>query len=258
MTEARGDDRTQRARRAAFALPRCGARGRRCSCCLAFGLLAARLVYLQVVRHDDCRPRPRTTASRVVPVVPNRGLILDRNGVVLAQQLLRLHARDHAAPRSRDLDATDRRAGRAWSRSQPRDRALQAPAGGDARASSRCRSAPGSTDEEVARFAAQRFRFPGVEIKARLFRNYPLARSPAHVIGYIGRINQAEKTSDRGLAEDDRPTTSGTDYIGKLGVEQSYESELHGTTGVEEVEVDRRRPRGAHAVAQRRRRRATT
>ncbi|OGA27703.1 MAG: penicillin-binding protein 2, partial [Betaproteobacteria bacterium RIFCSPLOWO2_12_61_14] len=92
------------------------------------------------------------------------------------------------------------------------------------------------TDEEVARFAAQQYRFPGVEIKARLFRDYPYGTKTAHLIGYIGRINQTdvEQLEENDLAANYR----GSDYIGKTGLEQSYESELHGATGVEQVEVD--------------------
>ena len=93
------------------------------------------------------------------------------------------------------------------------------------------------TDEEVARFTAQRFRFPGVEIKARLFRSYPLGDIGAHLIGYIGRINQAEKKQMDDWEEEDLANYRGTEYIGKLGLEQAYEKELHGTTGFEQVET---------------------
>jgi penicillin-binding protein 2 len=91
------------------------------------------------------------------------------------------------------------------------------------------------SDEEVARFAAQRYRFPGVEIRARLFRNYPYNDLASHVIGYIGRINQSEKEK---LEESENAGNyRGTDFIGKLGVEQSYERQLHGQTGVHEMET---------------------
>ena len=89
----------------------------------------------------------------------------------------------------------------------------------------------------MARFAAQRFRFPGVDIKARLFRNYPWGELASHVIGYIGRINQAEKKAMEDWPEEDQANYRGTEYIGKLGVEQSYEKQLHGITGVEQVET---------------------
>ena len=91
------------------------------------------------------------------------------------------------------------------------------------------------SDAEVARFAAQRYRFPGVDIKARLFRSYPFGEAGSHVVGYIGRINPKEK--ERIEEEDELGNYRGTDYIGKLGVEQSYEKPLHGITGVEQVET---------------------
>jgi penicillin-binding protein 2 len=92
------------------------------------------------------------------------------------------------------------------------------------------------SDEEVARFAAQQYRFPAVEIKARLFRDYPFGDKTSHLIGYIGRINETDEAllEEGGLAANYR----GSDYIGKTGLEQSYESDLHGTTGIEQVEVD--------------------
>jgi penicillin-binding protein 2 len=108
-----------------------------------------------------------------------------------------------------------------------------------------CRRSPSSfeslpirtklTDEEVARFAAQRYRFPGVEIKARLFRNYPYGELASHVVGYIGRINRARRTAWRKSTR--TANYRGTEYIGKLGVEQSFEAQLHGTTGVDSVET---------------------
>jgi penicillin-binding protein 2 len=90
---------------------------------------------------------------------------------------------------------------------------------------------------EVARFIAQRYRFPGVDIKARLFRQYPFTEFAAHALGYIGRINQKEMArieDDEELAANYR----GTEHIGKTGLEQSYEKELHGVTGFEQIEVD--------------------
>ncbi|MEO7496226.1 MAG: penicillin-binding protein 2, partial [Massilia sp.] len=98
------------------------------------------------------------------------------------------------------------------------------------------------TDDEVARFTAQRFRFPGVEVQARLFRQYPLGETASHVIGYIGRINQTEaKVLEAG---EDAANYNGTDHIGKEGLEKSYERQLHGQTGYEEVE----RSAGGRAV----------
>src|SRR5205807_7265528 len=92
------------------------------------------------------------------------------------------------------------------------------------------------SDEEVAKFAANRYRFEGVEIKGRLFRQYPYGDVASHVLGYMGRIDQA----DQARLEQDGVDANyrGTDYIGKAGVEASYQHELHGTTGFEHVEID--------------------
>src|SRR4030095_14229698 len=92
------------------------------------------------------------------------------------------------------------------------------------------------TEEEVARFAVNRFRFPGFEIKARLFRSYPQGEIASHAIGYIGRINDGDvkRIEAAGLGTNYK----GTDHIGKLRIEGAYEKERHGVTGSEQVEVD--------------------
>jgi len=89
----------------------------------------------------------------------------------------------------------------------------------------------------VARFMAQRYRFPGVEVRARLFRSYPAGEVGSHLIGYIGRINTAEKKAMEDWDDEVLANYRGTEVIGKLGLEQRYEQELHGTTGFEEVET---------------------
>jgi penicillin-binding protein 2 len=92
------------------------------------------------------------------------------------------------------------------------------------------------TDAEVAKFAAHRYRFPGVEVKARLFRQYPLGDIASHAIGYIGRITERDL---KWIEESEKQANyKGTDHIGKTGLEQHYEFELHGETGYEEVEID--------------------
>ena len=92
------------------------------------------------------------------------------------------------------------------------------------------------SDVEVARFAANRYRFPGVEIKARLFRQYPKGEIASHVVGYIGRIN--DKDLEQLEANENLANYRGSLYMGKIGIEQSYEKELHGITGFEEMETD--------------------
>ena len=200
---------------------------------VCFLLVASRLVYLQLVRHEDLLEQAENNRTAIVPVVPNRGLILDRNGIVLANnysaytlevtpsKIARLEQMIEELSQVVDISARDRR----------RFKKLL-------EESKNFESLPLRTrlsDEEVAKFAAQRYRFPGVEIKARLFRNYPFEELASHVIGYIGRINPAEK--EQLDDSDDQANYRGTEYIGKLGVEQSFEAQLHGTTGVDSMET---------------------
>ena len=206
----------------------------------AFGLLASRLVYLQMVRHDDLSGQAESNRTAVVPIVPNRGQILDRNGIVLATNYSAYTLEitpSKAAPVEDTIDALAQVVD-----IQPRDRRRFKRLMEDSRSFESLPIRSRMTDEEVARFAAQRYRFPGVEIKARLFRTYPQGETASHVIGYIGRINQREK--ERIQDSEDEANYRGTDHIGKLGVEQSFEGLLHGTTGVEQMETSA----GGHAV----------
>ena len=201
---------------------------------VAFLLLASRLVYLQVVRHQDLSEQAENNRTAIVPVVPNRGLILDRNGIVLASNYSAYTLEITPSRIDQTLDKTIEALGQVIE-IQPRDKRRFKKLLDESKSFESLPIRTRLTDEEVARFAAQRFRFPGVDIKARLFRSYPWGELASHVIGYIGRINQAEKERiDEG---EDEANYRGTEYIGKLGVEQSYESQLHGITGVEQVET---------------------
>lgn len=207
---------------------------------LAFGLVALRLYVLQIVRHDAFAERAETNRTAVVPIVPNRGEILDRNGVVLATNY-KTYTLEITPSRAGNLEETIDRISEVVEIT-PRDRRRFKRLREDSRSFDSLPIRMRLSDEEVARFAAQRYRFPGVEIKARLVRNYPLGEVGAHVIGYIGRINQTEK--DRIEDSDDAANYRGTEHIGKLGVESSYEKILHGTTGFEQMETSA----GGHAV----------
>ncbi|MEO5697186.1 MAG: penicillin-binding protein 2 [Burkholderiaceae bacterium] len=199
----------------------------------AFGLLGARLVFLQVYKHEELATQAENNRISVVPIVPNRGVILDRNGIVLANNYS-AYTLEVMPDKVADLEATiDRLASvvEIDARDRRRFNRLLEENRGFASLPIRTKL----TDDEVARFTAKRFQFPGVDIKARLFRNYPLGEVGSHLIGYIGRINEAEKT--RIDASEDQANYRGTQYIGKLGIEQSYEAELHGKTGFEEIET---------------------
>lgn len=203
---------------------------------LAFVLLASRLVYLQVVRHDDLDEQAEANRTAIVPIVPNRGLILDRNGVILATNYSAYTLEITPSRLTMPLEKTIDELAQVID-IQLRDRRRFRKLLDESRSFESLPIRTRLTDEEVARFAAQRFRFPGVEIKARLFRNYPWGELASHVVGYIGRINQSEKKAMEDWSDEDQGNYRGTEYIGKLGVEQSFEKQLHGITGVEQVET---------------------
>ena len=202
---------------------------------VAFALLGARMVYLQVYQHQELATQAENNRIAIVPIVPNRGLILDRNGVVLASNYS-AYTLEIMPSKVSDLDATIDALAKIVDIG-PRDRRRFKRALDESKSVESLPLRTKLSDEEVARFTAQRFRFPGVEVRARLFRNYPLGDVGSHLIGYIGRINQAEKKAMEDWPEEALANYRGTEYIGKLGIEQSYESELHGTTGFEEVET---------------------
>lgn len=202
----------------------------------AFSLLMARMAYLQVTRHEDLALQAENNRISVVPIVPNRGLIVDRNGVVLANNYSAYTLEITPAKLQSGLEETiDELAGIVAIEARDRRRFRKL-----LEESKSFESLPIRTklsDDEVARFTAQRFRFQGVEIKARLFRHYPYGELASHVLGYIGRINRKEQEALEELPDEVQANYRGTDYIGKLGVEQSYEQELHGRTGFEQVEI---------------------
>ena len=201
---------------------------------VAFGGLFARFFYLQIMQHDHYQTLAETNRIAIVPIVPNRGVITDRNGVVLAQSYS-AYTLEIQPSRVRNLDETIDALATIVD-VQPRDRKRFRKLLDESKNFESLPLRTRLSDEEVARFAVNRYRFPGVEIKARLFRQYPYGEIASHVVGYIGRIN------DRDVQRIDEwsevANYKGSDYIGKIGVELSYERELHGKTGFEEVEVD--------------------
>ncbi len=200
----------------------------------AFAGLFARFVYLQVVQHEHYRTLAESNRVAIIPIAPNRGVITDRNGIVLAQSYS-AYTLELTPSKIADLEATIDELATIVD-IQPRDRRRFRKLLDESKNFESMPLRTRLTDEEVARFAVARYRFPGVEIKARLFRQYPYGEIASHVIGYIGRIN--DRDLQRIADWDETANYKGSDYIGKVGVELSYERELHGTTGVEEVEVD--------------------
>ena len=201
---------------------------------VCFTLLFARFIWLQIIQHDYYHTRAEDNRISLVPITPNRGLILDRNGVVLARNYS-AYTLEITPTQVPDLEATiDGLAEFIAIEAKDRKRFKKL-----MEESKRFDSLPirtRLTDEEVAKFIARRFRFPGVDIKARLFRQYPRGAFAAHVLGYIGRVT--ERDIGRIEQEEAEANYRGTDHFGKTGLEQHYEFDLHGTTGFEQVEVD--------------------
>jgi penicillin-binding protein 2 len=201
-------------------------------------LLAAALLvrgfYLQVMQHDYYIDRAENNRITLVPNSPNRGLIFDRNGRILAENYS-AYTLELTRARTDDLEATLAEVGKLIEITPGqlrRFRRLLAE-------SHEFETVPLKsklTDEEVAILAANRYRLPGVEVKARLFRNYQAGPGMAHVVGFIGRINDRDL---KGLRDSGREHNyRGTVHIGKTGLEQSYETLLHGRTGFDQMETD--------------------
>jgi penicillin-binding protein 2 len=201
---------------------------------LAFLVLFVRFVYLQVVQHQYYHLLAEQNRVNIVPVVPNRGVIVDRSGVVLANNF-GAYTLEIVPAQVENIDALIDELSRLVEIT-PKDRKrfqkLLEEVPDFAGVPIRTRL----NDEEVARFAVERYRFPGVEINARLFRHYPLGNVASHVIGYIGRVSESdyELLKSQSMAHN----YSKSDYLGKVGLEQRYEKQLRGITGYEHVETD--------------------
>ena len=202
---------------------------------VAFGLVLARAAYLQITRHEDLKAQAESNRTAVLPIVPHRGLILDRNGIALATNYS-AYTLEITPSRVEDVDAVIDELGQVID-IQVRDKRRFKRLREESRNFDSLPIRTRLTDEEVARFTANRYRFPGVEIKARLFRQYPYGETASHVVGYIGRINLAEKKRMEDWPDEDLANYRGTEYIGKLGIEQSFEQQLHGLTGFDQIET---------------------
>ena len=192
--------------------------------------LIVRLVYLQVVGHEHYATLSKDNRIKISPLPPTRGIIYDRHGRVLAENVptysLELipeqikNMDDTLAKLQKLLDIPDEKIEQ-FQKQRKRNKAFT--------------STPllqNLSDENVAKFAVVRPYFPGVDVYARLVRHYPYSELAAHVVGYVGRINEQELKS--------LPTAKyqGTDIIGKIGIEKSYESHLLGVAGYEEIETN--------------------
>ena len=198
-----------------------------------FGIVGARFVYLQVIRYEDFQAQAEDNRIALVPAAPPRGLIYDRNGVLLADNVPAFTLEivpDRVAHLEHTLDALSQVVD-ITARDRRRFKRLHE----DAKSYEPIPIRTKLTDTELAKFAAAKFNFPGVEIRARLFRTYPQGEAASHVIGYIGRMSTEDQ---RRLDErDELEDYAGITHLGKIGIEQSYEKRLRGQAGAEKVEV---------------------
>ena len=201
---------------------------------VGFVILASRLIYLQVVKRDQYYTMAEANRISVVPVVPNRGVVYDRNGEVLAANYSAFTL-EVTPSKVKNLEKVLDDLAMIID-IQPKDRRRIKRLLEESKSFESLPIRNRLTEAEVARFAVNRYRFPGFDIRARLFRNYPFGEVASHAIGYIGRINDADLKKIE--ADNLLRNYKGTDHIGKLGIEGSYESELHGITGSEQVEID--------------------
>ena len=195
-----------------------------------FGILAARLFYLQITNHDHFTTLSQNNRVSVQAIPPTRGLIYDRNGIILAENLPS-YTLQIIPEQTRDIDKLIEELAtlieirdvdiKKFKKEVKRKRRFEG-------VPLRFRL----TDEEVAIISVNLHRLPGVEIQAQLTRYYPYGRETSHVVGYVGRINEKELKT--------LPVTnySGTNHTGKLGIEKSYEALLHGQVGYQKVETN--------------------
>jgi len=196
----------------------------------AIFLLSLRYVYLQVISHDEFTTRSINNRVRIFPVAPNRGLIYDRRGRLVAQNLP-AYRLELVPEKVDDLEVTILALGEIiefpedvlekFQRARKQRRIFD--------------SVPlkfNLSGEEVARFAVDRHRFPGVEVVPYLARHYPFGELLTHVLGYVGRPDESD------LRRVDAGNYRGTTHIGKVGIERYYEDELHGVSGVEKIETN--------------------
>ncbi|WP_153446513.1 penicillin-binding protein 2 [Vibrio algicola] len=200
------------------------------------GILLANLYYIQVEQYQDYKTRSNDNRIKIVPIAPNRGLIYDRNGKLLASNRP-VFSLEITPEKVKDLDKTIAELRKIIPITDEQIEAFQK----ERRQTRRFKSVPILTqlsDEDVAKISVQQYKFPGVEVTAALKRYYPYGSTLTHVLGYVSRINDRDI---RRLTEEDKISNyQDTHDIGKLGIERYYEDVLHGTSGYQEVEVNSR------------------
>ncbi|AGR00259.1 TPA: penicillin-binding protein 2 [Vibrio parahaemolyticus] len=203
---------------------------------ILMGLLVANMYNIQVNQFQDYQTRSNDNRIKVVPIAPNRGLIYDRNGVLLAENRPVFNL-ELTPEKIKDIDATIQELQTILEITPEQIERFHR----ERKRTRRFKSVPLLTqlnEKQVAVFSVNQYRFPGVEISATLKRYYPYGEVLTHVIGYVSRIN--DRDMQRLIREEKDANYQATRDIGKLGIEKYYEDLLHGTAGYQEVEVNSR------------------
>ncbi|EDN55788.1 penicillin-binding Protein dimerisation domain family, partial [Vibrio antiquarius] len=203
---------------------------------LLMGALVANMYNIQVNQFQDYQTRSNDNRIKVVPIAPNRGLIYDRNGVLLAENRPVFNL-ELTPEKIKDIDATIQELQTILEITPDQIERFHQ----ERKRTRRFKSVPLLTqlnEKQVAVFSVNQYRFPGVEISATLKRYYPFSEVLTHVIGYVSRIN--DRDMQRLIREEKDANYQATRDIGKLGIEKYYEDLLHGTAGYQEVEVNSR------------------
>ena len=213
---------------------------------ICFGLLAIRLFWLQIISHQQYSTLADSNRIAIVPVPANRGLLIDRNGIVIGRNYSALTLEVDASQINGNVDDLINELSEIIQIS-PRDRRNFKRALEDSRNMGTFPLRSMLTETEMARFLANRYRFPGVDVSARNFREYPYNELASHLIGYIGRVSQKDKERMQNELLETRGSQDpyalqgaflpGIQYVGKIGIEQTYERILRGVPGYDEVEI---------------------
>lgn len=201
-------------------------------CSILLCILVARQFCLQILDHDNYMTMSRNNQIRMIPLTPTRGLIYDRNGVLLADNIPSFNL-EISPSLVKDLDGLIAELSKFINISESDIKSFYK----QKKFRGKFESIPiraKLSEEEVAKFSINQYRFPGVAINANLSRHYPFGHAIAHVVGYTGIL------SEQDLNHIDLKEYRGTQVIGKYGVEKSFEHLLHGTGGYEQVETDAR------------------
>ncbi|TMX31895.1 penicillin-binding protein 2 [Vibrio sp. Hep-1b-8] len=200
------------------------------------GILVTNLYNIQINQYQDYKTRSNDNRIKVVPIAPNRGLIYDRNGKLLAENRP-VFSLELTPEMIKDMDDTIARLQKILTITPEQVERFQK----ERRQTRRFKSVPilnQLTPEQVAKFSVNQHNFPGVSVNAALKRHYPYGEVLTHVIGYVSRIN--DRDMQRLVREEKDANYQATRDIGKLGIERYYEDMLHGTAGYQEVEVNSR------------------